>query len=107
MAQEIQLRPDNIDEVLSELTLKEKASLVVGASYNRLNGVHTQEDKWLLTDVLRDEWGHRGLVMTDWTEREKPSRLPSRTRERLRERKSSSLRIPDAGDQEIATTKNG
>ena len=35
-------------------------------SYNRINGVYASEDPWLLTQVLRDEWGFEGLVVSDW-----------------------------------------
>ncbi len=36
------------------------------ASYNLLNGVHATENKRLLTDITRGEWGYDGLIMTDW-----------------------------------------
>ena len=35
-------------------------------SYPKLNGVHCSDTKKLLTDILRDEWGYEGLVVTDW-----------------------------------------
>jgi beta-glucosidase len=38
----------------------------VMCSYNRINGVYASEDPFLLTEVLRDEWGFEGLVVSDW-----------------------------------------
>lgn len=36
-------------------------------SYNLLNGVHTTEHKWLNIDILRNLWGFKGILMSDWT----------------------------------------
>src|SRR5918995_1523079 len=38
----------------------------VMCAYNKLNGVYCSEHRWLLTDVLRDEWGWDGVVVSDW-----------------------------------------
>jgi beta-glucosidase len=38
----------------------------VMCAYNRINGVYASEDPWLLTKVLRGEWGFEGLVVSDW-----------------------------------------
>ncbi|MCC6856806.1 MAG: glycoside hydrolase family 3 protein, partial [Microbacteriaceae bacterium] len=38
----------------------------VMCSYNRINGVAAAENHWLLTELLRDEWGFKGLVVSDW-----------------------------------------
>ncbi|MBD7979746.1 glycoside hydrolase family 3 C-terminal domain-containing protein [Oerskovia merdavium] len=38
----------------------------VMCSYNKINGTYASEDHWLLTEVLRDEWGYDGVVVSDW-----------------------------------------
>jgi len=39
---------------------------LVMCSYNKVNGVYAAQHRWLLTDVLREEWGFDGLVVSDW-----------------------------------------
>lgn len=49
-----------------ERAIKQSQPWTVMSSYNRLNGVHTAENSWLLNDVLRNEWGFTGVVVADW-----------------------------------------
>lgn len=48
-----------------ERAVKQGKPAAVMASYNKINGVHSCENKWLLTDILRNEWGYDGLVISD------------------------------------------
>src|SRR3954449_663489 len=49
-----------------ERAVTEASPWTVMCSYNRVNGVHVSRNRWLLTEVLREQWGFDGLVMSDW-----------------------------------------
>lgn len=56
---EIYLRP-------FEAAVKEAGAWGIMSSYNKLNGTYAAENHWLLTRVLREDWGYDGIVMSDW-----------------------------------------
>lgn len=49
-----------------ETVVKAAQPETVMCSYPRINNVHASDNHWLLTDVLRRDWGFEGLVVTDW-----------------------------------------
>ena len=49
-----------------EKSVKQSQPRTVMCSYNKINGIYASENKWLLTEVLRDEWGFNGIVVSDW-----------------------------------------
>jgi beta-glucosidase len=73
-----EFRRMSIDEHIDERTLreiylaafekvvKEAKPWTLMCSYNQINGAYSSENPWLLTKVLRDDWGFDGVVMSDW-----------------------------------------
>ncbi len=72
-----------------EMAIKERHPWTVMCSYNRINGSYACESKWLLTDVLRGEWGFGGAVVSDW----------GATNDRVDSLKAGmELEMPNSGD---------
>jgi beta-glucosidase len=49
-----------------EMVVKQADPWSVMASYNKVNGTYASENRWLLTDLLKKEWGYKGFVVSDW-----------------------------------------
>ena len=49
-----------------EIAVKEGKTKSIMSSYNLINGTYANENEHLLVDILRNEWGYKGLVVTDW-----------------------------------------
>lgn len=49
-----------------EIAIKEGKTKTIMSSYNKLNGTYTNENMHLMHEILRNEWGYEGVVVTDW-----------------------------------------
>ncbi|WP_026490340.1 glycoside hydrolase family 3 C-terminal domain-containing protein [Butyrivibrio sp. XBB1001] len=49
-----------------EIAVKEGKAKTIMSAYNEVNGTYANENKHLLTDILRKDWGFDGIVITDW-----------------------------------------
>ena len=49
-----------------QVALRISPSACIMTAYNKVNGTHASENREIITDILRKEWGWDGLVMSDW-----------------------------------------
>ena len=72
----LEINRKTIDQLIGIRALREiyfpafeacsKVASTLMSAYPSINGRHCMEDPWLLTDVLREEWGYKGVTVTDW-----------------------------------------
>ena len=49
-----------------EMMVRKSNPWTIMSAYNKINGIYAQGNKDLLTNILRDDWGYKGIVETDW-----------------------------------------
>jgi beta-glucosidase len=49
-----------------QIVIREANPWSIMSAYNKINGVYAAENRWLLNDLLRGEWGYDGVVVSDW-----------------------------------------
>jgi beta-glucosidase len=54
------------DLLAFELAIEQSSPGAVMCAYNRINGVYSCENPWLVNEVLKTDWGYKGFVMSDW-----------------------------------------
>jgi len=84
-----------------EIAVKEAAPWSMMCAYNKVNGTWASENEWLLTHVLRDEWGYKGFVVSDWGAVNNPDRAAHA---------GLNLEMPDntfSPDKIVQAVKNG
>mgnify|MGYP001372786043 FL=1 len=85
-----------------EIAIKKSHPWTVMSSYNKVNGEMTSESRDLLTTILRDEWGYKGMVMSDWYGGSDPVGRAGRTDRIANFLAGNDLIEPgDAGDTQI------
>lgn len=90
-----------------ERAIKKSSPWTVMSAYNPVNGIQAAENHWLLTRVLREEWGYEGAVISDWHAiKDRPAALRAGTDLDMPEsksRKEALLKAIEAGeiDQDI------
>ena len=75
-----------------EIAIKETKPWSIMSSYNRMNSMKTAESYDLLTEILRNEWGYDGLVMTDWD---------TKSHNDIEAHSGSSVKMPDNKESTI------